>query len=181
MSSSSAPCYVCTMCLHPCPSLFTSTPSLIQLTRCSSCGSVVDEYVEHEPLLVVVDALIQRPKVFRHVVFNRYANRRIGAKEVIKYLASVSLLEGYLSYQASPTSLTSGDFWLHCSHALVSCALFAGSAGAAGAAAAGGGGQAARGMFLALALPAAAKVAAVVLLIWAEEGGGGGGGVAQCT
>ena len=162
--------YVCTACLTPASSLYKGNAPNVQLTKCLSCSSVVDRFVEYEPLLVVVKALIQRPQVYRHVVLNRYAEEKVGVKEVVKVFASLALLDGYLSYQASPTAVTLWHFWAHCAGALTSNALFVGSVVLAGAAALGGfTGQVVKGMFLAVVLPSAAKLVAVVLLIWAEE------------
>lgn len=69
-----------------CPS-FACLPSLSSLSSCPhcteqvSCHAFSDPYVEHDDLTILLDLILLKLGVFRHLLFNRGASpRRIGPK-----------------------------------------------------------------------------------------------------
>ncbi|KNC49908.1 uncharacterized protein AMSG_06209 [Thecamonas trahens ATCC 50062] len=42
----------------------------IRLSRCEACDAVVDPYVEYDNVLHVLDLVLHRPAVYRHLLFN---------------------------------------------------------------------------------------------------------------
>ncbi|KJE91486.1 hypothetical protein CAOG_02616 [Capsaspora owczarzaki ATCC 30864] len=66
---------VCTACQSPVPSLFHQySPGNIRLTGCTNCAAIADPFVEFDHTILAIDLLLDKPSVFRHVVFN-YAGR----------------------------------------------------------------------------------------------------------
>lgn len=35
------------------------------------CGSVADKYVEYEAIILLIDMLLHKPSVYRHMMYNR--------------------------------------------------------------------------------------------------------------
>eukprot|EP00696_Hemimastix_kukwesjijk_P001560 gnl/Hemi2/11936_TR4073_c0_g6_i1.p1 gnl/Hemi2/11936_TR4073_c0_g6~~gnl/Hemi2/11936_TR4073_c0_g6_i1.p1 ORF type:complete len:264 (-),score=52.31 gnl/Hemi2/11936_TR4073_c0_g6_i1:5-796(-) len=44
----------------------------IRLTRCDRCDDVADKYVEYESVIIVLDLILHKPAVYRHLLFNRF-------------------------------------------------------------------------------------------------------------
>jgi len=42
----------------------------IRLTRCSSCDSRLDKYLEYDPVLITIDLILHKVEVYRHLLFN---------------------------------------------------------------------------------------------------------------
>ena len=42
----------------------------IRLTRCRVCDSILDRYLEYDPVLVVIDLILHKSEVYRHLLFN---------------------------------------------------------------------------------------------------------------
>ncbi|XP_054712495.1 protein ARV1-like [Uloborus diversus] len=62
---------VCVNCGESCPFIFKQFGSdVIKLNTCEACGELVDPYVEAELSVVVIDMLLLRKSVLRHVIFN---------------------------------------------------------------------------------------------------------------
>lgn len=47
-----------------------SSPASIRLSRCAACGHLADKYVERDTLLVLLDMLLPRASVYRHLLCN---------------------------------------------------------------------------------------------------------------
>lgn len=76
---------VCTVCAHPAEYLYTTykTKSNIRLGVCVSaltilrtdvqakCGNFLDPLIEHPPLLLLLDLILLKPRVYLHLLFNR--------------------------------------------------------------------------------------------------------------
>ena len=45
--------------------------SVLKLSQCTQCDSVVDKYIEFDGVLVLLDMLLLKTNVYRHIVFNR--------------------------------------------------------------------------------------------------------------
>ncbi|KZO96673.1 Arv1-domain-containing protein [Calocera viscosa TUFC12733] len=69
---------ICTTCTHPVPHLYTLYPSKynLRLEQCPSCSNFADPYVEHDPLIVLLDLILLKRGVYRHLLFNYGAKPR---------------------------------------------------------------------------------------------------------
>lgn len=62
---------ICIECAAPVESLYTYySEDNIHATKCSCCKQFADRYIECDNLLVIIDLILLRPGVIRHVVFN---------------------------------------------------------------------------------------------------------------
>ncbi|XP_071503010.1 protein ARV1-like [Diadema antillarum] len=43
---------------------------IIKISHCVSCKQVVDKYVEFDPVIILLDALLFKPQAYRHILFN---------------------------------------------------------------------------------------------------------------
>ena len=78
-------------------------PKNIRLVRCGACGRIADKYVEYDTLLILLDMLLHRTSVYRHLLCNR-AQSREATRATSHLLASgVALLlcDAYLRWPAS--------------------------------------------------------------------------------
>ncbi|KAI0032090.1 Arv1-like family-domain-containing protein [Vararia minispora EC-137] len=64
---------VCVHCTHIVPYLYTVYQSAhnVRLEQCPSCRLFVDPYVEHDNLIVLLDLILFKRSVYRHLLFNR--------------------------------------------------------------------------------------------------------------
>jgi hypothetical protein len=49
----------------------------IRLTICGHCHRIADKYIEWDIPLLIVDLILQRPPVYRHILFNRFRAYRL--------------------------------------------------------------------------------------------------------
>jgi len=54
-----------------------SKSGTIKLTLCHHCGKIADKYVEYELTLIVLDLILHRIGVYRHLLFNRIYDEKI--------------------------------------------------------------------------------------------------------
>ena len=60
------------------------SPSVLKLSQCTSCEAVVDKYIEYDGVLVLLEMLLLKTNVYRHVVFNRrYFNNLLGGSGLL--------------------------------------------------------------------------------------------------
>lgn len=64
---------ICTSCSHPTTYLYTvyNSPNNLRLEECSACHAFADPYVEHDTLTLVLDLILLKRNVYRHLLFNR--------------------------------------------------------------------------------------------------------------
>ncbi|GMK56253.1 hypothetical protein CspeluHIS016_0300930 [Cutaneotrichosporon spelunceum] len=64
---------LCTSCAYPAPYVYTTytSRSNIRLSVCSRCSAFVDPLIEAPPLLLVLDLVLLKPRVFLHLLYNR--------------------------------------------------------------------------------------------------------------
>ncbi|KAL0247111.1 hypothetical protein I308_104146 [Cryptococcus tetragattii IND107] len=64
---------VCTTCACPADYIYTTykTKSNIRLAVCPRCNHFVDPLIEHPSLLLLLDLILLKPRVFLHLLFNR--------------------------------------------------------------------------------------------------------------
>ncbi|GBE88590.1 Arv1-domain-containing protein [Sparassis crispa] len=71
---------ICTSCTHPTPYLYTVYQSAynLRLEQCTACHAFADPYVEHDTLTLLLDLILLKRDVYRHLLFNR----GLGARKV---------------------------------------------------------------------------------------------------
>ncbi|VDB94332.1 unnamed protein product [Peniophora sp. CBMAI 1063] len=72
---------LCVSCAQPVPHLYTVYQSAnnVRLEQCPSCHSLADPYVEHDNLIVLLDLILLKRGVYRHLLFNRGSPPRYAA------------------------------------------------------------------------------------------------------
>eukprot|EP00051_Salpingoeca_urceolata_P000024 m.32424 g.32424 ORF g.32424 m.32424 type:complete len:210 (+) comp10031_c0_seq1:74-703(+) len=74
-TTDSQKCLICTACGAPCKLVLTRHgPHSIRLLRCGVCGDWCDSVLEFDLTLVLLDVLLLKPRVFRHLI---HANRTL--------------------------------------------------------------------------------------------------------
>ncbi|EPQ54268.1 Arv1-domain-containing protein [Gloeophyllum trabeum ATCC 11539] len=73
---------VCTTCTHPVAYLYTVYESAynFRLEQCPACHAFADPYVEHDELTLILDLILLKRDVFRHLLFNRGTGARKAKK-----------------------------------------------------------------------------------------------------
>ncbi|KAI1797183.1 Arv1-domain-containing protein [Ganoderma leucocontextum] len=64
---------ICTSCAAPTPYLYTVYDSAynFRLEQCTSCRAFADPYVEHDTLTLLLDLILLKRDVYRHLLYNR--------------------------------------------------------------------------------------------------------------
>ncbi|RSH93219.1 hypothetical protein EHS25_007573 [Saitozyma podzolica] len=64
---------VCVSCAYPAEHLYTTyrTKSNIRLGVCARCDAFLDPLIEHPGLLILLDLILLKPRVYLHLMFNR--------------------------------------------------------------------------------------------------------------
>ncbi|WWC92823.1 uncharacterized protein L201_007782 [Kwoniella dendrophila CBS 6074] len=64
---------VCTNCAYPADHVYTTykTKSNIRLGVCARCDHFLDPLIEHPDLIILLDLILLKPRVFLHLLFNR--------------------------------------------------------------------------------------------------------------
>ncbi|XP_033735215.1 protein ARV1-like [Pecten maximus] len=64
--------YKCISCGNNNDQLYRDFNSgIIKIEHCKHCQKVVDKYIESEPVIICLDALLLKQQAFRHVLYNR--------------------------------------------------------------------------------------------------------------
>ncbi|KIO28718.1 hypothetical protein M407DRAFT_178895 [Tulasnella calospora MUT 4182] len=84
---------ICTSCTTPVPYLYTLYESAynLRLEQCPKCHAFADPYVEHDPLILILDLILLKRDVFRHLIYNRGSEPRKltdGSRDTPQRLAS---------------------------------------------------------------------------------------------
>ncbi|XP_045582060.1 protein ARV1 isoform X2 [Procambarus clarkii] len=99
--------YLCISCLAPAPAILKTTDgTFIKLLECSSCGKIIDRYVECEKSIIFMDMMLQEITVYRHILYN--ANN-FTAQFYMKLAVSLVLSEGYVRWTNFAQSLPPGN------------------------------------------------------------------------
>lgn len=69
---------ICTSCTTPVSYLYTLYESAynLRLEQCPKCHAFADPYVEHDPFILVLDLILLKRDVFRHLIYNRGSEPR---------------------------------------------------------------------------------------------------------
>ena len=63
--------YQCIECGASISSLYTDYKAgSIKISHCQKCGSVADKYVEYDPVIIFLDAMLLQPQPYRHLLIN---------------------------------------------------------------------------------------------------------------
>ncbi|OAX41466.1 Arv1-domain-containing protein [Rhizopogon vinicolor AM-OR11-026] len=64
---------ICITCTHPISHLYTVYESAynLRLEQCSKCLKFADPYVEHDSLTLLLDLILLKREVYRHLIYNR--------------------------------------------------------------------------------------------------------------
>ncbi|KAI0368620.1 Arv1-domain-containing protein [Pilatotrama ljubarskyi] len=74
---------ICTSCAQPTPYLYTVYNSAynFRLEQCTACHAFADPYVEHDTLTLLLDLILLKRDVYRHLLYNRgLGARKVGGK-----------------------------------------------------------------------------------------------------
>lgn len=110
----------CIHCGRRVDELFYRIGQDICLSQCQ-CGEVADHYIEFEILLVFIDMQLLQPKVYRHVIFNRFSARTL-RMESLRFLLFCLFLDAYTrwaSLPSSPASTRSSRLFQHADWAVL--------------------------------------------------------------
>ncbi|XP_076021437.1 protein ARV1 [Genypterus blacodes] len=47
---------------------------ILKITICESCQKPVDKYIEYDPVIILIDAILCKTQAFRHILFNETLN-----------------------------------------------------------------------------------------------------------
>ncbi|XP_061668392.1 protein ARV1 isoform X2 [Syngnathoides biaculeatus] len=76
---------------------------ILKITLCGSCQKPVDKYIEYDPVIILIDAILCKTQAFRHILFN--TSLAIHWKLCVFCL----LCEAYLRWSLRRSSEPSGD------------------------------------------------------------------------
>ncbi|KAI5616992.1 protein ARV1 [Silurus asotus] len=76
---------------------------IVKITICKSCAKPVDMYIEYDPVIILIDAILCKIQAFRHILFNTQIN--IHWKLCIFCL----MCEAYLRWSRLQSSEVTGD------------------------------------------------------------------------
>eukprot|EP01054_Gregarina_sp_Poly1_P000808 Gregarina_sp_Poly_1__807@NODE_1192_length_4819_cov_79_115320_g819_i0_p1_GENE_NODE_1192_length_4819_cov_79_115320_g819_i0NODE_1192_length_4819_cov_79_115320_g819_i0_p1_ORF_typecomplete_len297_score23_46Arv1/PF04161_13/2_3e39Arv1/PF04161_13/3_3e03zfribbon_3/PF13248_6/4_2zfribbon_3/PF13248_6/0_39Znribbon_8/PF09723_10/0_021Znribbon_8/PF09723_10/3_9e03Nudix_N_2/PF14803_6/0_13zfISL3/PF14690_6/15zfISL3/PF14690_6/25zfISL3/PF14690_6/4_2e03zinc_ribbon_2/PF13240_6/7_4zinc_ribbon_2/PF13240_6/56zfTFIIB/PF134 len=64
--------FVCVHCGHPIDFIYKDFGDRnIRLTTCPSCGQIADKYVEFDKVNLLIETILLREQVYRHLIYNR--------------------------------------------------------------------------------------------------------------
>jgi len=64
--------YRCIECGHVAAELYKdfNGGGVIKISHCEKCSEVVDKYIEYDPVLIFLDAILHKRQAYRHLLFN---------------------------------------------------------------------------------------------------------------
>ncbi|XP_060686791.1 protein ARV1 [Hemiscyllium ocellatum] len=70
-----AACYRCVECNEKAQELHRDySHGIIKITICKSCQKPVDKYVEYDPVIILIDAILCKVQAYRHIILNTKIN-----------------------------------------------------------------------------------------------------------
>jgi len=82
----------------------------IRLSRCKSCHSISDKYVEYEFVLIFIDLLLHKTQVYRHLIFNRLEFSEVWIpRQLLKFLLVLFVLDTYKAILLDPSNPLSAE------------------------------------------------------------------------
>ncbi len=102
---------VCVECGSPVSSLYKEVrKGDLRLTTCAECHRIADKYIEWDVQLLIIDLILQRPQVYRHILFNRFKAYNM-TRQVFKFLIVTLAFDSFDRWylNAGPTSWPSAE------------------------------------------------------------------------
>ncbi|XP_037100725.1 protein ARV1 [Syngnathus acus] len=66
-----ASCFRCIECNEKATELHRDySNGILKITLCGSCQKPVDKYIEYDPVIILIDAVLCKTQAFRHILFN---------------------------------------------------------------------------------------------------------------
>ncbi|TMS12674.1 Protein ARV1 [Larimichthys crocea] len=75
---------------------------ILKITICGSCQKPVDKYIEYDPVIILIDAILCKTQAFRHILFNTRLN--IHWKLCVFFLLCDAYLRWSLLHVSEPSS-----------------------------------------------------------------------------
>ncbi|XP_062938815.1 protein ARV1 [Cynocephalus volans] len=74
-ADSAAGPYRCIECNQEAPQLYRDyTHGVLKITICKSCQKPVDKYIEYDPVIILINAILCKAQAYRHILFNTKIN-----------------------------------------------------------------------------------------------------------
>jgi hypothetical protein len=71
----------------------------IRMTRCSHCGDLVDKYAEYDFVIIILDMILHKSQVYRHLIFNRMETYDVGIdKSLLKLTMAILFCDAYVKF-----------------------------------------------------------------------------------
>eukprot|EP01083_Nonionella_stella_P158002 513599_1 len=71
----------------------------IRLSHCPKCGKVADKYIEYQLVLILLDLILHRHQVYRHLLFNRIDYHESGVHIILlKMIPALICFDAYLKW-----------------------------------------------------------------------------------
>ncbi|XP_040016011.1 protein ARV1 [Gasterosteus aculeatus] len=94
----------CVECNEKAPELHRDySNGILKITICESCQKPVDKYIEYDPVIILIDAILCKTQAFRHILFNTTLDIHW------KLCVFCLLCEAYLRWSLLHGSEQSGD------------------------------------------------------------------------
>jgi len=92
--------FACVECRSSVASVYREfSAGCIRLTKCESCSQFADPYVEYDTMLIVLDLILHKSQVYRHLLFNRHKlNNGALGPTLLKLLPIYLFLDTYLKW-----------------------------------------------------------------------------------
>ncbi|KAM4772279.1 protein ARV1 [Rhinophrynus dorsalis] len=75
MESDKSPVYRCIECNEESKELYRDYKhGVLKITICKSCQKPVDKYIEYDPVIILLNAMLCKAQAYRHVLFNTTIN-----------------------------------------------------------------------------------------------------------
>lgn len=66
--------FVCIHCGEKNKSLYSNFGGdEVGLNKCIACSKIIDKYIEYDLLLIIIDILLHRSTIYRHLILNRFS------------------------------------------------------------------------------------------------------------
>ncbi|XP_070577386.1 protein ARV1-like [Ptychodera flava] len=67
--------YVCIECGTSATELYRYfSGNVLKISHCEKCGKAVDKYIEFDPVIILLDAILHKTQAYRHILYNSKVN-----------------------------------------------------------------------------------------------------------
>ncbi|CEO99622.1 hypothetical protein PBRA_007355 [Plasmodiophora brassicae] len=92
---------ICVECGHDVSDVYKEfSRGSFRLTRCDRCRKTADKYVEFELMLVIIDLILQKAQVYRHLLFNQLptVEPTLLHRTILKLVPGILFFDVYLHW-----------------------------------------------------------------------------------